>query len=176
MRFEPVRKYRSHGTGQYHPASLAFLGENVIVEAGVLVFHPETVHIGNNVYLGHNTILKGYFSSQFHIGDDTWIGQGCFLHSAGGIRIGRAVGVGPMVKILTSTHRDDARELPVLAAELEFAAVTIADGADIGVGAIILPGVTVGEGAIVGAGSTVTKDIPPYEVWAGVPARHLRSR
>ena len=46
----------------------------------------------------------------------------------------------------------------------------------IGYGAIITRGVTIGEGAIVGAGSVVTKDVPPYEVWAGVPAQKIRDR
>lgn len=140
------------------------------------MFHPETIEIGDNVYVGHNTLLKGYHQSRFTIGDHSWIGQGCFLHSGGGLRIGRAVGIGPLVKILTSAHRDDDCDVPVLFAELQFAPVTVHDGADIGVGTIILPGVTVGEGAIVGAGSVVTRDVPPYEVWAGVPAARLRSR
>ncbi|UCF06861.1 MAG: acyltransferase [bacterium] len=52
-----------------------------------------------------------------------------------------------------------------------FNRVVIKRGAYIGVNAIILPGVTVGEGAIVGAGSVVTKDVPPYTIVAGNPAR-----
>ena len=54
--------------------------------------------------------------------------------------------------------------------------VRIGDGADIGVGAILMPGTTVGEGAIVGAGSVVTSDVQPFAVVAGTPARFLRSR
>jgi UDP-2-acetamido-3-amino-2,3-dideoxy-glucuronate N-acetyltransferase len=48
-------------------------------------------------------------------------------------------------------------------------------GASIGSGAVILCGTTIGEGAIVGAGAVVTKDVAPYDVVAGVPARHLRN-
>ncbi len=48
--------------------------------------------------------------------------------------------------------------------------------ADIGTGAVILPGVTVGKGSIVGAGAVVTEDVPPFAVVAGVPARFLRWR
>jgi acetyltransferase-like isoleucine patch superfamily enzyme len=47
-------------------------------------------------------------------------------------------------------------------------------GASIGSGAVILCGVTIGEGAVIGAGAVVTKDVPPGEVWVGVPARFLR--
>ncbi len=49
-------------------------------------------------------------------------------------------------------------------------------GADIGTGAVLLPGLTVGEGAIVGAGAVVTRDVAPYAVVAGVPAKELRRR
>ena len=52
--------------------------------------------------------------------------------------------------------------------------MAIEDDAWIGAGAIILPGVTIHKGAIVGAGSVVTKDVPPYSIVAGNPARVIR--
>lgn len=170
------KKYCSHGSGSFRAEDFKTLGENVIFEEGVLVFHPENISIGKNVYIGHNSIFKGYYKNELIIGDHTWIGQCCFLHSAGGIRIGKAVGIGPMVKILTSVHRETESSGPVMFNELEFKEVSIEDGCDIGVGATILPGVRIGEGSIVGAGSVVNKNIPPYCVVAGVPARFLRKR
>ncbi|MGD0837929.1 MAG: DapH/DapD/GlmU-related protein [Polyangia bacterium] len=174
-KYEP-RKASSHGTGRFRPEDLALLGDGVVFEAGVLVFHPEHIRIGDNVYIGHNTILKAYHLSEMTIGRDTWIGQGCFLHSAGGIKIGRAVGIGPMVKILTSQHSGEDLRLPVLYTPIHFAPVEIGDGADIGVGCIVLPGVRIGEGAVVGAGAVVTRSLPDFTVAAGVPARVIRSR
>ena len=114
--------------------------------------------------------------AEMHIGDQTWIGQQCFFHSAGGISIGARVGVGPGVKILTSVHSEAGRETPVLFSPIETAPVVIEDDADLGVNSVIVPGVTVGRGAIVGAGAVVTEDVPPYAVVAGVPARVLRMR
>ena len=58
---------------------------------------------------------------------------------------------------------------------VHMARVVIRRRADIGVGAIILPGVTIGEGAVVGAGSVVTKDVPDYMMVAGNPARIIKS-
>ena len=94
-------------------------------EAGVLVFHPENVSLGARVYVGHQTILKGYYKSQMVIGEGSWIGQQCFFHSAGGLRVGRNVGVGPGVRVITSTHSEAGRALPILHAPLDFAEVVI---------------------------------------------------
>ena len=54
--------------------------------------------------------------------------------------------------------------------------VKIEEDAFIGCGVIICNAVTIGKGAIVGAGSVVTKNIPPYQVWAGNPARYIKDR
>lgn len=176
MNFKNGKKHSSHGTGRFTLKDFKFLGEDVILEEGVLVFHPESIILGQNVYIGHGTILKGYYKNEMLIGDDTWIGQNCFLHSAGGIKIGRAVGIGPGVKILTSIHEEGSLSRPVLHNPIKFGRVIVGDGADIGIGAIILPDVTIGEGAVVGAGAVVTKDVSAYTVVAGNPARRLRSR
>jgi len=173
--FSKTKMHKTHGDGSFSLKDFKKIGENVIFERGVLVFHPENISIGNNVYIGHNTILKGYYKNEMVIGDHTWIGQGCFLHSGGGLEIGKAVGIGPAVKILTSFHKDDESK-PILLSDLEFEKVIIEDNCDIGIGAIILPGRRIGKGSIVGAGSVVTHDVEPYTIVAGNPARVLRKR
>lgn len=167
---------RSHGSGEFRPEQLAELGPDCVFEAGVLVFHPENVALGTNVYVGHYSILKGYYKNRLVIGDETWIGQQCFLHAAGGLTIGRQVGIGPGVKILTSQHEEAERAVAIFNAPLSFRPVVIEDGADLGVGAIVLPGVTIGRGAQIGAGAVVTRDVPAYAIAAGSPARVLRER
>jgi acetyltransferase-like isoleucine patch superfamily enzyme len=167
---------RSHGSGQFESSQFARLGKGVIFEAGVLVFHPENIEIEDDVYVGHYAILKGYYKSKMQIMSGTWIGQQCFFHSAGGITIGRNVGIGPGVKIITSRHAEEGITKPILHSRVEFGQVVIEDDADIGVAAIILPGVRIGKGVQVGAGAVVVHDIPDYAVVAGVPARVLRIR
>ena len=110
------------------------------------------------------------------IGNDVWIGQQCFFHSGGGLRIGNAVGIGPGVRILTTRHRELGRHIPIMAADVDDAEVVLDDECDLGMGSIILPGVRVGRGAQIGAGAVVARDVPPYAVAAGVPARVLRYR
>lgn len=166
----------SHGSGQFDLTQFGKLGDGVVIEPAVLVFHAENIQIGDDVYIGHYAILKGYYRNKMLIGAGTWIGQQCFLHSAGGLTIGRNVGIGPGVKIITSFHAEEGTHVPILHSRVEFAPVVIEDDCDIGAGAIILPGVTIGRGAQVGAGAAVSRDVEPYAVVAGVPARVLRMR
>lgn len=167
---------KTHGTGKFKLTDFHRIGKDVVLEKGVLAFHCENIWIGDNVYVGHNSILKAYYKNEMKIGDGTWIGQNCFFHSGGGIEIGKDVGIGPSVKILTSNHVNEYLYQAVLHNPIEFKKVVIEDDSDIGVGAIILPGVVVGKGSIIGAGAVVTKNIPPYSVAVGNPARILRNR
>ena len=171
-----VSLYKSHGTGRIERDRFRSIGSNVVFEEGVLVFHPENIILGSNIYVGHQTILKGYYRNEMVIGDNTWIGQGCFFHSAGGLRVGRNVGVGPHVKIITSYHEEEGPEVPILFSRLATAEAVVEDDCDLGVGSTILPGVTVGRGSQIGAGAVVTRSVEPYSVAAGVPARLLRRR
>lgn len=171
-----MRKFRTHGDGKFKIEQFRSIGQGVIFEQDVMVFHPERIVIGDNVYIGHRTILKGYYKSLMEIGSDTWIGQCCFLHSAGGLKIGRKVGIGPYVKIITSSHHDEGAGSCILDSPVEFAPVEIEEECDIGVGAIILPGVKIGKGVQIAAGAVVTTDIPPYCVAGGVPAKKIRNR
>ena len=166
----------SHGSGQFETSQFSRIGEGVVIEPGVLVFHPESIEIGDDVYVGHYTILKGYHRGRMVIGSATWIGQQCFFHSGGDLIIGNNVGVGPGVKIITSFHAEEGISTPILHSHIEFASVVIEDDADVGIGAIILPGVTIGRGAQIAAGAVVTRDVSTYAIVAGVPARLLRMR
>lgn len=167
---------RSHGSGAIVLTQIAKLGTGVVIEPGVLIFHPENIEIDDDVYIGHYAILKGYYLNKMIIKAGAWIGQQCFLHSGGGLTIGCNVGIGPGVKIITSSHVEEGRQKPILHSGIKFAPVVIEDDSDIGLGAIILPGVTIGRGAQVGAGSVITCDVAPFSVVAGVPAKLLRMR
>lgn len=168
---------RSHGTGAVDLNTLAACGDGVVVEPGALIFHPENVELGDEVYIGHYAILKGYFKNKLVVGSRSWIGQAAFLHAAGGLTIGERVGIGPGVKIITSVHEmPNSPDIPVMDGPLSFAPVVLEDGCDLGVGSIILPGIRVGRGAQVGAGSVVTRDVPACAIVAGVPAQQVGKR
>lgn len=171
-----MRTFQSHGSGEFTNDQFKKIGSPVIFEKGVRVFHPEHITLGNNVYVGHNTFLKAYHKNELLIGNNVWIGQNVFIHAAGGIDIGNEVGIGPNVCFLTSAHQILGKTKIILDSPIDFKKITIEQGVDIGAGSILLPGITLGQGAQIGAGSVVTKDVAPFSVVAGNPAKLLRMR
>jgi acetyltransferase-like isoleucine patch superfamily enzyme len=150
-------------------------GNAVTVGRGVLARHLETFEIGDGVFVGDQAILQGRFDGRCVIGERTWIGPQCFF-DARDLVIEAFVAWGPGARVLGSAHTGLPPDVPVAQTDLEIKPVRIGAWADIGVGAVILPGVTVGRGAIVGAGAVVTRDVPPFSIVAGVPAKFLRWR
>jgi acetyltransferase-like isoleucine patch superfamily enzyme len=106
----------------------------------------------------------------------SFINIGCVLDSK--VELGRYVMLAPYVAIVGGDHLFSIPGLPIIfSGRPEGVQVTIIeDDVWIGFRATILAGVRIGRGAIVGAGSVVTKDIPPYEIYAGVPAHKIGER
>jgi acetyltransferase-like isoleucine patch superfamily enzyme len=145
------------------------LGSGVTIRKDVSVIHPETFEIGDGVFIGEQTIIQGRYDGRCVVGNRVWIGPQSYF-DARDLVIEDCVGWGPGAKVLGSEHIGAPNGIPVIQSDLKIAPVRICAGADVGVGAIILPGVTVGCGAIVGAGAVVTKDVPDYATVIGVPA------
>ena len=150
-------------------------GHGVKIGVGVLVLHPHTFEIGDAVFIGNQTFLQGRHDGRCAIGAHTWIGPQSYFDCRD-MELGEYVGWGPGAKVLGSEHTAEPADVPIIQTDLVIKPVRVHDGADIGVNAVLLPGVTVGRGAIVGAGAVVTKDVAPYAIVAGVPAKFLRSR
>ncbi|MFA4826219.1 MAG: acyltransferase [Methanoregula sp.] len=150
-------------------------GSGIQINSGVQFKHPETFEIGNNVFLGEGTYIQGRFDGRCIIGNNTWIGPMSYF-DARDLIIGENVGWGPGAKVLGSKHTGNPADVPIIQTDLEIMPVIIENNVDIGVNAVILPGVTIGESSIIGAGAVVVKDVPPYSVVAGVPAKVIRSR
>ena len=107
------------------------------------------------------------------------VGERCKIQShsfiCSGVRIGNGVFVGHGVMFINDKHPRATTDLGTLQSDGDWEIVPtfVEDGASIGSGAVILAGVRVGEGALVGAGAVVTRDVPPGQTVAGVPARAL---
>lgn len=109
------------------------------------------------------------YASQVTIGKNVLINQGVCMTACGGITIEDGVMIGPEVAIASINHELD--NLFILLGK----SVTIKKNAWIGTRAAIMPGVTVGEGAIVAGGAVVVKDVPPYTVVGGNPAKVIKT-
>ena len=150
-------------------------GHGVQVGRGAIVKHPETFEIGDGVFIGEQVFIQGRFDGRCVIGDRVWIGPQSYF-DARDLVIAECVGWGPGAKVLGSQHSGIPSDVPVIETEVVIKPVRIGPWADIGVNAAILPGRTIGKGAIVGAGAVVTRDVPPFAIVAGVPARFIRWR
>jgi len=106
-----------------------------------------------------------------HVGEGSTIGHRCILDARKGLYIGKNVCIATEVMFWTLHHDYNDRNFKEAGAPIR-----INDYAWIASKAIILPGVTIGEGAVVAAGSVVTKDVAPYTVVGGIPAKPFAQR
>ncbi len=105
------------------------------------------------------------------IGEGSSIGHDSILDGRGGLRIGSSVNLSSGVWIWTSEHDVNSPGFSGTSAE-----VVVEDYVWLGGRVIVLPGVTVGKGAVVASGAVVTKNIAPYDIVAGVPAKKIGER
>jgi maltose O-acetyltransferase len=119
-------------------------------------------------------VLMGKFNNVL-IGDNVQINERARLGS--NISIGNDVMIAPEVYVLHTGHGYDITDVSMrFQPELHYERTVIEDDVWIGARALILPGRKIGKGSIVAAGSVVTKDVPPYTVVGGNPAREIRKR
>jgi len=128
----------------------------------------QDVNIERHAYFG--------YGSNIVIGDHSGIGVSARIMGGGEVFIGDNVMMGPDVVILTLDHNFDNTAVPMNTQGYLISPVTIEDDVWIGMRALIVPGVKIGKGSIVAAGSVVTKDISPYTIVGGNPARVIRKR
>ena len=138
-----------------------FIRKFFYVFSGINIPLDSTIHIGANFFNPNNIT----------IGHDTIIGDHCFLDGRAPLTIGNHVGIASQVLIYNDEHDINSPEY-----QNSFGPVTIGDYVFIGPRAIILPNIKIGKGAVIAAGAIVTKDIPEYEIWGGVPAKKISDR
>ncbi|MBA3723800.1 MAG: acyltransferase [Candidatus Levybacteria bacterium] len=109
--------------------------------------------------------------SRIIIKDNTAINQEVFLDGRGKLTIGNNVNIGRNVHFYTAQHNANSPDFAYVEK-----AITIKDNVWIASDVIIIPGVTVGEGAVLAAGAVVTKDVTPYTIVGGNPAKFIKKR
>jgi maltose O-acetyltransferase len=140
---------------------LHFVRKFFYIISGVKMPWNSTIHIGANFFNPSNIT----------IGEDTIIGDHCFLDGRAPLTIGNHVGIASQVFIYNDEHDINSPDYGN-----SFGPVEIGDYVFIGPRATILPNIKIGKGAVVAAGAVVTKDIPDFEIWGGVPAKKISDR
>ncbi len=117
--------------------------------------------------------MKQYFLRPYclSIGEDSHINRGCIFDARGGIKIGNSVSISYNVSMMTGSHDCYESDFPG-----QYLPIEIGNYVWIGIGAIILNNVKIGDGAVIAAGSVVTKDVMPYSIVGGIPAKEIGKR
>lgn len=126
---------------------------------------------GKNVNIEQHVV----FGEELEIGDNSTIGFRSDIY--GPVKIGSNVMIGPEVAIYTHNHEHADISVPMIQQGYEKTRpVVINDDVWIGRRVLLMPGVTIGTGAIVAAGAVVTKEVPPYSIVGGNPAKLIKFR
>ncbi len=110
------------------------------------------------------------------VGKRVTVNEFCFIWAGGDLEIGDNVLIGHGVTILTSEHNYDKINISIKYSGISLKPVKIGSDVWIGARATILAGVTINDGSIIAAGAVVTKDVPPYTIVGGVPAKVIKNR
>ena len=94
----------------------------------------------------------------------------------GKILIGKNVLIGPNVVIRSNNHNYQDTSIPIIKQGMTKGVIIIEDDVWISSNCVILPNCTIGEGSIIAAGAVVTKDIEPYSIFGGIPAKKIGVR
>lgn len=129
-------------------------GDNVSVFENVYIYSPENIEFGDNVS----------------------IHPMCYLEGQGGIEIGNDVSIAHSTSILSTTHNMEDNAIPIKDQGVTEKQVIIHDNVWLGCKVTVLCGTEISSGSVVGANSVVTKNIENDCVYAGTPARKIRSR
>jgi acetyltransferase-like isoleucine patch superfamily enzyme len=162
------------------PSAFGAFGRNTWIVPPARVSSPSCVFLGDDV-----TVLERSFLSvvpaiegiepRLTIGDRTSIGAQCHVACVGEVEIGADVLTAARIFIGDTYHRYEDPGLPVLDQPMaDPEKVTIGAGSFLGIGSAVLMGVTVGEHAYVGAGAVVTRDVEPFTLVVGNPARAVK--
>ncbi len=176
------------------------IGSSVYIQDGVEFISTDSIEIGNGVYIfkgvrldgkGHennrinlengvvierNVMIGALNNTCIDIDQDTFIGPSVCIAGPGDIKIGKHCLIAAHTGIYANNHNFADPTEPIKYQGITCKGIVIEDDCWLGHGVKVLDGVTIGKGSVIGAGAVVTKDIPPFSVAVGVPARVIKSR
>ena len=171
--------YIQHGV-EFLGTSAIEMGNGVYIFKGVRL--DAQGHPNNKISLGNGVALERYIdigcldNTCISIGEETFIGPNVCIAGPGNIKIGKHCMIASHSGIYANNHKFASVTQPIKYQGIPRQGIEIQDDCWLGHGVTVVDGVTIGKGSVIGAGSVVTKDIPPYSVSVGIPARVIKSR
>ncbi len=140
----------------------------------ILVFKILTKKMGKKCFFDYGVNMR--YMNKMEFGDKVFLNRGCVLHASWMVKdvkiiFGSNIQVGPNTSFLAVAHDHTDINLRTTADS-----IIIGDNVWIGANCTILPGVIIGEGAVIAAGAVVTKNVEPYTIAGGVPAKKIKER
>ena len=148
-------------------------GADLKIAENVKITQPELVSVGDNVEFYYGVYVQPC-GKEITIGSNTHFAPYAVLY--GPLSVGENCAVAAHVVLASIAHGHDEIDTPFVNQPVDQRKITIEDNVWIGANAVIMPGITIGTGSIIGAGAVVTKDVPPYSVMGGVPAKLIKKR
>jgi acetyltransferase-like isoleucine patch superfamily enzyme len=136
----------------------------------------DKVTVGSYAIIRPSNLYGGEAGVGLKVGNNSNIGPYSYIGCSGYIEIGDNVMMSPRVSIYSENHNFSDPEIPMNEQGVTRSFVKIEDDCWIAANSVILAGVTIGKGSVVAAGSIVTKDVPPYSIVAGNPAKVIKNR
>ena len=164
-----MEKLTKEGVSRYIIINIGYIPS---VRLRLMLYQWLGVGVGKNVVVHYKTEIRAPYRLQ--LGTGCIVGDNVLLDARNGLTIGENVNFSSNVSIYTEQH--DHRDEMFRCTKEKDKSVAIGNRVWIGSNVVILPGVKIGEGAVCCAGCVVTKDVAPYDVVAGIPARKVNTR
>jgi len=164
---------------QFDPAQFRYAGTDITIYPGARLVATSEIAIGSHVAIDDFVFVGRH--RRLAIGNHVHLASGCSITGGGDCVVCDFAGISSGARIITGT--DDflgagltGPTIPEQYRVVLRGSVLIGAHAIVGANAVVLPNITIGEGATIGAGAVVTRDVEPWSVYAGVPARKIKDR
>jgi acetyltransferase-like isoleucine patch superfamily enzyme len=164
----------------YYRGRFKSCGKNIHIPQGCYIRDCKNISFGNNIWICPNAQIyaSGGKGEMIEFGNNIGLNSNVMINAdlGGYIKLGNYVMVGPNVVMRACNHTFNDFDLPIMKQPSKAGKIIIEDDVWIGANAVLLPDIRIGKGAVVAAGAVVTKDVEPYSIVGGVPAKMISKR